>query len=74
MKEQIVLPGKEYEEYYKRVVKAWQNLIKTTQKAPKHVRVHIELLREHDTELKRDLDISIKYPLVGDSEIGRAHV
>lgn len=68
MKEQIVFLGKEFEEYYQRVSKAWIDFIKAAQDAPKHARVHVEFLREHGRSSNRKFDISIKYPLVGDSD------
>ena len=35
---------------------------------PKHAYIHIEILRQHGKELKNDIDISIKYPMIGPSK------
>jgi len=69
MDAKLEFQGKQYEGYYKRIADAFADLLNaTTKDAPKHACVHVELSREHGRNIKCDIDVSIKYPLIGNSD------
>jgi len=59
---------KAYREYYKRVWEAFTELNEAIKNSPKHTYVRIDFLMEHGRVKKTDVEIAIKYPLIGNSK------